>query len=179
LPLRQCLHPEAGAKEIQLPSYYWKFSDLKKEFVHSKSGDLSRALIPISDVSKLPNMPAVPQAPATIADILNGESICVSLRVGFESKQTLRASDSTATSSTTTIRRIEGNYMRLKHTQDKHAMEHVWVTCFEFYLEVIIAIILMTHTDPLTIITNLRLSYIRLAETGPRRAESFGAKLST
>lgn len=79
LPLRQCLHPEAGAKEIPLPSYYWKFSDLKKEFVHSKSGDLSRALISINDVSKLPNMPALPQTPSSIADILNGESICVSL----------------------------------------------------------------------------------------------------
>lgn len=75
LPLRQCLHPEAGAKEIHLPSYYWKFSDLKKEYVQSKSGDLSRALIPINDVSKLPNMPALPQAPATLADILIGKLI--------------------------------------------------------------------------------------------------------
>jgi hypothetical protein len=31
LPLRQCLHPSAGFKEIHLPPYYWKFSDLKKE----------------------------------------------------------------------------------------------------------------------------------------------------
>jgi epithelial splicing regulatory protein 1/2 len=73
LPLRQCLHPESGAKEIQLPLYYWKFSDLKKEYVHTKSGDLSRALISINDVSKLPNMPALPQFASTLADILTGE----------------------------------------------------------------------------------------------------------
>ncbi|CAG7819134.1 unnamed protein product [Allacma fusca] len=32
LPLRQCLHPEACAKEISLPAYYNSFFDLKKEF---------------------------------------------------------------------------------------------------------------------------------------------------
>ncbi|XP_037051284.1 RNA-binding protein fusilli isoform X1 [Bradysia coprophila] len=60
LPLRQCLHPEACAKDIDLPSYYCRYSDLKKEFVKCKSSttpDLSRALIPVKDVSKLPNMP--------------------------------------------------------------------------------------------------------------------------
>ncbi|KAJ6647673.1 Corepressor interacting with RBPJ 1, partial [Pseudolycoriella hygida] len=60
LPLRQCLHPEACAKDIELPSYYCRYSDLKKEFVKCKSSttpDLSRALIPVKDVSKLPNMP--------------------------------------------------------------------------------------------------------------------------
>jgi hypothetical protein len=74
LPLRQCLHPESSAKDIHLPSYYWKFSDLKKEYPQTKP-DLSRALIPIADVMKLPNMPA-PSAPTTIsslADILSGE----------------------------------------------------------------------------------------------------------
>lgn len=73
-PLRQCLHPESGAKDIHLPSYYWKFSDLRKDYVYSKSGDLSRAIIPIADVMKLPNMPAVP-APQSISitDILNGK----------------------------------------------------------------------------------------------------------
>jgi epithelial splicing regulatory protein 1/2 len=76
LPLRQCLHPESSAKDIHLPSYYWKFSDLKKEYPQTKP-DLSRALIPIADVMKLPNMPA-PSAPTTIsslADILSGELI--------------------------------------------------------------------------------------------------------
>ncbi|XP_044746833.1 RNA-binding protein fusilli [Coccinella septempunctata] len=31
LPLRQCLHPEACRKEIELPSYYTAFHDLRKE----------------------------------------------------------------------------------------------------------------------------------------------------
>lgn len=73
LPLRQCFHPEAVAKDIQLPSYYWKFSDLRKEFLHSKSSNLSRALIPINDASKLPNMPGVPQPPSSLAEILSGK----------------------------------------------------------------------------------------------------------
>jgi hypothetical protein len=65
LPLRQCMHPESCAKDIPpLPSYYWKFSDLKKEHLYSKSGDLSRAITP--------NMPAASSA-QTIADIMNGE----------------------------------------------------------------------------------------------------------
>jgi hypothetical protein len=170
LPLRQCLHPEAGAKEIQLPSYLWKFSDLKREYVHSKSGDLSRALIPINDVSKLPNMPALPPAPATIADILNGR---LSLRFGFESKHEVewRASSST----TTTIRRIG---WQLHATRRNMRCEHVWVTCFlvlpgshnSYYSN-------DPQSDPLTIITNLRLSYI-WPKRSPVQAESFGAKLS-
>lgn len=31
LPLRQCLHPEACRKDIELPSFYTKFHDLRKE----------------------------------------------------------------------------------------------------------------------------------------------------
>lgn len=31
LPLRQCLHPEACNKDLQLPSYYQHFHDLRKE----------------------------------------------------------------------------------------------------------------------------------------------------
>lgn len=73
LPLRQCLHPEASAKDFTLPAYYWKFSDLKKEFVQSKSGDLSRALIPINDASKLLNTPTLPQVPLTLVEILSGK----------------------------------------------------------------------------------------------------------
>uniref|UniRef100_A0A1L8DGE4 Putative splicing factor hnrnp-f n=1 Tax=Nyssomyia neivai TaxID=330878 RepID=A0A1L8DGE4_9DIPT len=70
LPLRQSLHPEASAKDIQLPSYYWRFSDLRKEMVRCKSGDLSRALIPITDAKKLVNMPSLPPLPGSIADML-------------------------------------------------------------------------------------------------------------
>ncbi|XP_023947834.2 RNA-binding protein fusilli-like [Bicyclus anynana] len=34
-PLRQCLHPEACSKELDLPSYYARFHDLRKEFVRA------------------------------------------------------------------------------------------------------------------------------------------------
>lgn len=72
LPLRQCLHPEATAKDINLPSYYWKFSDLRKEYVRFKAGDLSRALIPIVDAKKLQNIP-LPPLPLSLSDIMKGE----------------------------------------------------------------------------------------------------------
>lgn len=74
LPLRQCLHPESSAKDIPLPSYYWKFSDLKKEYVQTKQPD-QRALIPIADVLKLPNMPApstTTSISTALSDILSG-----------------------------------------------------------------------------------------------------------
>ena len=32
LPVRQCLFPEATRKGITLPSYYYRFHDLRKEF---------------------------------------------------------------------------------------------------------------------------------------------------
>lgn len=32
LPLRQCLHPEACNKNIELPEYYNSFIDLRKDF---------------------------------------------------------------------------------------------------------------------------------------------------
>nr|CAD7430135.1 unnamed protein product [Timema monikensis] len=32
LPLRQCLHPEACTKNLELPTYYAVFNDLRKEF---------------------------------------------------------------------------------------------------------------------------------------------------
>ncbi|XP_062711513.1 RNA-binding protein fusilli-like [Aedes albopictus] len=70
LPLRQCLHPEAGAKDIQLPAYYWRFSDLRKEYVRFKAGDLSRALVPVSDVTKLHTMPRLPTVPASVAEVM-------------------------------------------------------------------------------------------------------------
>jgi epithelial splicing regulatory protein 1/2 len=73
LPLRQCLHPEASAKDINLPAYYWRFSDLRKEYVRFKTGDLSRALIPMSDVTKLQNMPSLPPPPQSISEMMTGE----------------------------------------------------------------------------------------------------------
>jgi epithelial splicing regulatory protein 1/2 len=72
LPLRQCLHPESSAKEVYLPSYYWKFSDLKKEYMYLKSSDLSRTIIPVVDAMKLPNMPAVSSSTVMFSDIMIG-----------------------------------------------------------------------------------------------------------
>lgn len=69
MPLRQCLHPEACAKDIELPNYFCKFSDLRKEFVRFKSMDASRAIIPLKDA---PNMPLQTQ-PMSIADMITGK----------------------------------------------------------------------------------------------------------
>lgn len=80
MPLRQCLHPEACAKDIELPTYYCKFSDLRKEFVRFKSGGLSRALVPVKDVKNLANMPALPVQPASIAEMISGEAISIHIR---------------------------------------------------------------------------------------------------
>ncbi|XP_035793821.1 RNA-binding protein fusilli-like isoform X2 [Anopheles albimanus] len=70
LPLRQVLHPEASAKEIDLPDYYWRFCDLRKEFVRFKAGDLSRALVPVAEAQKLQTMPSLPPIPASIAEMI-------------------------------------------------------------------------------------------------------------
>ncbi|TMW53652.1 hypothetical protein DOY81_001289, partial [Sarcophaga bullata] len=77
LPLRQCLHREACVKEIGLPSYYNKFSDLRKEYSIFKSGDLSRALVPVKDIKRILQMPAVtlPQSIGEIMKELNITSI--------------------------------------------------------------------------------------------------------
>lgn len=65
LPLRQCLHPEACAKEIELPSYYCRFIDLRKEVV--------RYLNAVKK-SNSPNMPNVMQTPpASIAEMIKGK----------------------------------------------------------------------------------------------------------
>lgn len=72
LPLRQCLHPEAVAKEIQLPSYYWKFIDLKKEFVQFKPEGSAGPTTPFNDPSKL-SSPQQQQSQTALADMLNGE----------------------------------------------------------------------------------------------------------
>ncbi|KAI8122457.1 RNA-binding protein fusilli [Lucilia cuprina] len=77
LPLRQCLHREACVKEIALPSYYNRFSDLRKEFSIYKSGDLSRALVPVKDIKRILQMPAttVPQSIGEIMKELNITSV--------------------------------------------------------------------------------------------------------
>ncbi|XP_070069170.1 RNA-binding protein fusilli isoform X2 [Drosophila takahashii] len=69
LPLRQCLHREASAKDVELPVYYNRFSDLRKEFLRYKSGDLARALVPVKDVKKMLQAPALPM-PQSIAEML-------------------------------------------------------------------------------------------------------------
>lgn len=76
LPLRQCLHREACAKDIELPAYYNKFSDLRKEFQRYKSGDLSRALVPLKDIKKMLQSPTLPM-PQSIGEMLKGASIFV------------------------------------------------------------------------------------------------------
>ncbi|XP_034653252.1 RNA-binding protein fusilli isoform X3 [Drosophila subobscura] len=70
LPLRQCLHREACAKDVELPAYYNRFSDLRKEFLRYKSGDLSRALVPVKDVKKMLQSPTLP-VPQSIGEMLN------------------------------------------------------------------------------------------------------------
>lgn len=72
LPLRQCLHREACVKEIGLPSYYNKFSDLRKEFSIYKSGDLSRALVPVKDIKRILQMPPA-TLPQSIDEIMKGK----------------------------------------------------------------------------------------------------------
>ncbi|KAH8401572.1 hypothetical protein KR009_006685 [Drosophila setifemur] len=69
LPLRQCLHREASAKDIDLPAYFNRFSDLRKEFLRYKSGDLAHALVPVKDVKKMLQAPTLP-LPQSIAEML-------------------------------------------------------------------------------------------------------------
>ncbi|XP_034479398.1 RNA-binding protein fusilli isoform X2 [Drosophila innubila] len=69
LPLRQCLHREACAKDVELPAYYNQFSDLRKEFQRYKSGDLSRALVPLKDIKKMLQSPTLP-LPQSIGEML-------------------------------------------------------------------------------------------------------------
>lgn len=70
LPLRQCLHPEACSKGLQLPTYYTRYNDLRKEFVRFSSADLSCALVAVKDLKHLASMPALPAAPASIAEMM-------------------------------------------------------------------------------------------------------------
>ncbi|XP_070135336.1 RNA-binding protein fusilli isoform X2 [Drosophila bipectinata] len=69
LPLRQCLHREASAKDLELPTYYNRFSDLRKEFLRYKSGDLAHALVPVKDAKKMLQAPSLP-VPQSIAEML-------------------------------------------------------------------------------------------------------------
>ncbi|XP_037954877.1 RNA-binding protein fusilli isoform X2 [Teleopsis dalmanni] len=69
LPLRQCLHREACAKDMDLPTYYNKFCDLRKEYLKHKSGDLSRALVPVKDIKKILQMPVM-STPQSINEML-------------------------------------------------------------------------------------------------------------
>ncbi|XP_026321151.1 RNA-binding protein fusilli [Hyposmocoma kahamanoa] len=62
-PLRQCLFPEACSKEINLPSYYARFHDLRKEFVRAYT---LRAVAPAA-----PQPPPPPDHPNTLMDMLN------------------------------------------------------------------------------------------------------------
>jgi len=57
---------------VELPAYYNRFSDLRKEFLRYKSGDLARALVPVKDVKKMLQAPAQPM-PQSIAEMLGGE----------------------------------------------------------------------------------------------------------
>ncbi|XP_036330135.1 RNA-binding protein fusilli-like [Rhagoletis pomonella] len=74
LPLRQCLHREACAKDILLPNYYNRFCDLRKEFLKYKSGDLSRALVPVKDIKKILQIPTV-SPPQSIGEMMKGEAL--------------------------------------------------------------------------------------------------------
>ncbi|XP_067628955.1 RNA-binding protein fusilli-like [Eurosta solidaginis] len=69
LPLRQCMHREASTKDIWLPNYYNHFCDLRKEFLKFKSGDLSRALVPVRDIKKILQIPAI-QTPQSIGEMM-------------------------------------------------------------------------------------------------------------
>lgn len=72
LPLRQCLHPEASTKDFKLPAYYWRFSDLRKEYARCRSGDVSQALIAINDARKLQSMTPVTPLPGSINEMFTG-----------------------------------------------------------------------------------------------------------
>lgn len=74
LPLRQSLHPEACTKDIKLPAYYWRFSDLRKEYVRHRSGDVSQALVALSEAKKLQTLAPTTPLPASINDMFTGET---------------------------------------------------------------------------------------------------------
>lgn len=49
-PLRQCLHPEACNKDLELPSHYTVFHDLRKEFATCYSSQDDLATLSIQDM---------------------------------------------------------------------------------------------------------------------------------
>lgn len=49
-PLRQCLHPEACNKDIELPNYYTLFHDLRKEFMTCYSSQDELSALNIQDM---------------------------------------------------------------------------------------------------------------------------------
>ncbi|CAH2057108.1 unnamed protein product, partial [Iphiclides podalirius] len=64
-PLRQCLHPEACGKEINLPTYYARFHDLRKEYVRAYT--LRAVATPRAPAPP----PPPPDHPSTLLDMLN------------------------------------------------------------------------------------------------------------
>ncbi|XP_036225030.1 RNA-binding protein fusilli isoform X2 [Bactrocera oleae] len=86
LPLRQCLHREACAKNIRLPNYYNRFCDLRKEFLKYKSGDLSRALVPVKDIKKILQIPTA-AAPQSIGEMMKELNITTSEEQEFYVKE--------------------------------------------------------------------------------------------
>ncbi|XP_059055920.1 RNA-binding protein fusilli-like isoform X1 [Achroia grisella] len=65
-PLRQCLHPEACSKDINLPVYYARFHDLRKEYVRAYT---LRAVTPPR--AQAPPPPPPPDHPGSLTDMLN------------------------------------------------------------------------------------------------------------
>ncbi|XP_046684469.1 RNA-binding protein fusilli [Homalodisca vitripennis] len=57
LPLRQCLHPEACSKNIELPSYYHVFHDLRKDFRAFYSAPDDAELNSVTDLVDYLRMP--------------------------------------------------------------------------------------------------------------------------
>ncbi|XP_023947835.2 RNA-binding protein fusilli-like [Bicyclus anynana] len=62
-PLRQCLHPEACSKNLDLPSYYARFHDLRKEYVRAYT---LRAINPNAK-----RAPPPPDHPTCLLDMQN------------------------------------------------------------------------------------------------------------
>ncbi|GBP62033.1 RNA-binding protein fusilli [Eumeta japonica] len=62
---RQCLHPEACSKDIELPLYYARFHDLRKEYVRAYT---LRAVAP---AAAPPPPPPPPDHPLCLQDMLN------------------------------------------------------------------------------------------------------------
>ncbi|CAG5055336.1 unnamed protein product [Parnassius apollo] len=64
-PLRQCLHPEACSKDINLPTYYARFHDLRKEYVRAYT------LRAVASPRAQAPPPPPPDHPTSLLDMLN------------------------------------------------------------------------------------------------------------